>query len=59
MAIGLLVSAIGFTSILLSSSAVNATLFLCIFTAGNALIRPCVLSLITMRTKVGYGSAWG
>ncbi|MGE1111709.1 MFS transporter [Priestia megaterium] len=59
MAIGLLVSAIGFTSILLSSSAVNATLFLCIFTAGNALIRPCVLSLITMRTKVGYGSASG
>ncbi|MED4025169.1 MFS transporter [Priestia megaterium] len=59
MTIGLLVSAIGFTSILLSSSAVNATLFLCIFTAGNALIRPCVLSLITMRTKVGYGSASG
>lgn len=59
MAIGLLVSAIGFTSILLSSSAVNATLFLCIFTAGNALIRPCVLSLITMRTKVGYGSGSG
>jgi len=59
MAIGLLVSAIGFTSILLSSSAVNATLFLCIFTAGNALIRPCVLSLITIRTKVGYGSASG
>lgn len=59
IAIGLLVSAIGFTSILLSSSAVNATLFLCIFTAGNALIRPCVLSLITMRTKVGYGSASG
>jgi MFS family permease len=59
MAIGLLVSAIGFTSILLSSNAANATLFLCIFTAGNALIRPCVLSLITMRTKVGYGSASG
>ncbi|MGG2089621.1 MFS transporter [Priestia aryabhattai] len=59
MAIGLLVSAIGFMSILLSSSAANATLFLCIFTAGNALIRPCVLSLITMRTKVGYGSASG
>ncbi|MFP3664115.1 MFS transporter [Priestia sp. SIMBA_032] len=59
MVIGLLVSAIGFTSILLSSSAANATLFLCIFTAGNALIRPCVLSLITIRTKVGYGSASG
>ncbi|TYR79771.1 MFS transporter [Priestia megaterium] len=59
MAIGLLLSAAGFASILFSSNAINATVFLCIFTAGNALIRPCVLSLITMKTKVGYGSASG
>ncbi|WP_110111604.1 MFS transporter [Bacillus sp. CGMCC 1.16541] len=56
---GLLLSALGYILILFSSSALNAAIFLSVFTAGNALIRPCVLSLITMKTKVGYGAASG
>ncbi|MCG3056131.1 hypothetical protein KZ287_28605, partial [Escherichia coli] len=59
IAVGLIVSAVGFASILFSSNLFNATVFLCIFTAGNALIRPCVLALITLKTNIGYGSASG
>jgi multidrug resistance protein len=59
IAIGVLISVIGFILLLFSSTVVNATIFLSILTAGNALIRPCVLSLITIKTKVGYGAASG
>lgn len=57
--IGLVISAIGFTLLLFSSSVWNATLFLCIFGIGNSLIRPCVTSLITQKTTVSQGVASG
>lgn len=59
IAIGLVISAIGFFSLLGSTSFWNATLFLCIFGIGNSLIRPCVTSLITQKTTVGQGVASG
>jgi DHA1 family multidrug resistance protein-like MFS transporter len=59
IAIGLILSAAGFFLLLLSSSVLTAAVYLSIFGAGNALIRPCVISLITQRTKVGQGVATG
>lgn len=59
IAIGLLLSSIGFFLILLSSNLLTASIYLTVFGAGNALIRPCVLSLITQKTKVGQGVATG
>lgn len=56
---GLLLSAAGFFLILLSNSFWTATLYLCIFGAGNALLRPCITSLITQKTKVNQGVATG
>lgn len=57
--IGLVLSAIGFFLILLSSNLLTATIYMTVFASGNALIRPCVTSLITQRTKVGQGVASG
>ncbi|WP_240417406.1 MFS transporter [Paenibacillus periandrae] len=57
--IGLVLSAIGFVLILFSSSLVTASIYLSVFAAGNALIRPCVTSLISQRTKAGQGVASG
>ncbi|MFK7696150.1 MFS transporter [Paenibacillus sp. HJGM_3] len=57
--IGLAISALGFFLILLSSSLLTATIYMSVFAAGNALIRPCVTSLITQKTKVGQGVASG
>ncbi len=57
--IGLILSAVGFTLLLFSSNLINSTIFLCIFASGNALIRPCVTSLITQKTTVGQGVATG
>lgn len=57
--IGLVVSAAGFFLLLFSSNLVNATVFLCVFGVGNALLRPCVTSLITQKTTVGQGVASG
>ncbi|MFC5453185.1 MFS transporter [Paenibacillus aestuarii] len=59
IAIGLLLSAAGFFLLLYSTNVATAALYLSIFGAGNALIRPCVTSLITQRTKVGQGVATG
>jgi DHA1 family multidrug resistance protein-like MFS transporter len=59
IAIGLILSAAGFFLLLLSSSVLTAAIYLSVFGAGNALIRPCVISLITQRTKVGQGVATG
>jgi predicted MFS family arabinose efflux permease len=56
---GLLFSAVGFLLLLTSHSLWTATLFLAIFGIGNALIRPCVTSLITQKTTVGQGVASG
>lgn len=57
--IGLLLSALGFFLILFSNQLWTAALYLSVFAAGNALIRPCVLSLITQKTTVGQGIATG
>ncbi|MFC4778412.1 MFS transporter [Paenibacillus sp. GCM10023252] len=57
--IGLVISAIGFFLLLYSHSLIWATISLAIFGVGNALIRPCVTSLITQKTKVGQGVASG
>ncbi|WP_127579723.1 MFS transporter [Paenibacillus koleovorans] len=56
---GLVLSAIGFFLLLFSSNLITATLYMSVFAAGNALIRPCVTSLITQKTKVGQGVASG
>src|SRR5690606_17670210 len=57
--IGLLLSAAGFFLLLLSSNMITATIYVCVFAAGNALLRPCVTSLITQKTKVSQGIASG
>jgi DHA1 family multidrug resistance protein-like MFS transporter len=57
--IGLILSALGFFLILLSSNVWTAAIYMSVFGAGNALIRPCVISLITQRTTVGQGVASG
>ncbi|MBO8170454.1 MAG: MFS transporter [Bacillaceae bacterium] len=57
--IGLIVSGLGFLLIIFSADFWTATLFVAIFGAGNALIRPCVTSLITQKTTVGQGVASG
>lgn len=57
--IGLLISAAGFFLLLFAHSLAWAILSLAVFGVGNALIRPCVTSLITQKTKVGQGVASG
>jgi multidrug resistance protein len=57
--IGLVLSASGFLLILLSSNVVTAAVYLSVFGAGNALIRPCVTSLISQKTTAGQGVASG
>jgi len=59
IAIGLVISAAGFLLLITSHSLTTATLYLAIFGIGNALIRPCVTSLITQKTTVGQGIASG
>nr|WP_306220694.1 MFS transporter [Cohnella sp. WQ 127256] len=59
IAIGLLISALGFFLMLTADSWVMATVYLCIFGIGNSLIKPCVSSLITKKTTVGQGIASG
>lgn len=59
IAIGLYVSAAGFLLLLTAHSLGLATLYLAIFGIGNALIRPCVTSLITQKTTARQGVASG
>src|SRR5690606_10907102 len=56
---GLLLQAAGFLLLLLSSSLWNALMFLLVFSSGNALVRPCVTSLISQTTPVEQGTASG
>jgi MFS family permease len=56
---GLLLTAAGFVLLLFSSSLWNALLFLLVFSSGNALLRPCVTSLISQKTPVEQGVASG
>lgn len=57
--LGLVISALGFFLLLFAHSLWWATLSLAVFGIGNALIRPCVTSLITQKTTVGQGVASG
>ena len=57
--IGLLLSALGFVLILFSTNVWTAAAFLAVFGAGNALIRPCVTSLLTQKTTVDQGVTTG
>lgn len=57
--LGLLISSAGFFLILFSQNVGTAMLYLAVFSAGNALIRPCVLSLMTKKTTVGQGVTTG
>ncbi|WP_442603837.1 MFS transporter [Paenibacillus sp. KN14-4R] len=59
IAIGLILSALGFILLLFSSSVWTAAIYLSVFGAGNALIRPCVTSLLTQKTKVAQGVTTG
>ncbi|MCQ6558206.1 MFS transporter [Paenibacillus mendelii] len=59
IAAGLIISAVGFLLLVTSHSLWTATVYLAIFGIGNALIRPCVTSLITQKTTVGQGVASG
>jgi DHA1 family multidrug resistance protein-like MFS transporter len=56
---GIVISAIGFSLILLIDSFLTAAVFLTVFGIGNGLIRPCVSALITKRTTFGQGQATG
>lgn len=57
--IGLVISAVGFFMLLGAHSITWATISLTVFGVGNALTRPCITSLITLKTKVGTGVASG
>ncbi|HZG15566.1 MAG TPA: MFS transporter [Candidatus Bathyarchaeia archaeon] len=57
--IGFLVTALGFALLLMPVNIVAMTIFLSIFGIGNALVRPCVTSLITQNTSLGRGAASG
>ncbi|MFD2612861.1 MFS transporter [Paenibacillus gansuensis] len=57
--IGFLLQAAGFILLLFSNSLVTAMIYLSVFGAGNALLRPCLTSLITQKTTVGQGTASG
>ncbi|XEC96926.1 MFS transporter [Paenibacillus tarimensis] len=56
---GLVISAAGFILLATSHELWTATIYLAIFGIGNALIRPCVTSLVTQKTTVGQGVASG
>lgn len=59
IAVGLVLSAIGFFLLLTADSWIMASVYLCVFGVGNALLRPCVTSLITQKTTVDQGTASG
>ena len=56
---GLITSSIGFFLLLNAHSFAFACVALTIFGIGNSIARPCVTSLITLKTKVGQGLASG
>lgn len=56
---GIIVSAIGFTLILLVHDFTSAAVFLTIFGIGNGVIRPSISSLLTKLSSDGHGSTTG
>ncbi|WP_227936938.1 MFS transporter [Alkalihalobacillus deserti] len=57
--IGIVISAVGFSLILLVDSFLTAALYLTIFGVGNGFIRPSVSSLLTKASPTGYGRTTG
>lgn len=57
--LGIVISAIGFALILMTSGFTTAALFLTVFGIGNGLIRPSVSSLLTKKSAAGHGSTTG
>jgi len=56
---GILISAAGFGLILFTQNFTTAAIFLAIFGVGNGVIRPSVSSLLTKKSKMGYGLVTG
>ena len=56
---GITISALGFMLILFTRDFLTAAIFLSIFGVGNGVIRPSVSSLLTKKSKTGYGAATG
>jgi len=56
---GIIISAFGFALILFTQNFLTAAIFLAIFGVGNGVIRPSVSSLLTKKSKTGYGSTTG
>ncbi|MDC3420864.1 MFS transporter [Aquibacillus koreensis] len=56
---GILISALGFGLILFIENFTMAAIFLAIFGVGNGVIRPSVSSLLTKKSKAGYGTTTG
>ncbi|MBD3110562.1 MFS transporter [Bacillus sp. AGMB 02131] len=57
--VGIIVSAIGFVLILLSSNFWTSAVFLTIFGMGNGVIRPAISALLTKNQSSGYGNTTG
>ncbi len=57
--VGLLISAAGYAWTAVAATPVGAALALAVFAAGNGLVRPSNVSLITRRATVGHGLAIG
>jgi multidrug resistance protein len=57
--VGIMISALGFALILFTQDFITAAIFLSIFGIGNGVIRPSVSSLLTKKSKVGYGMVTG
>lgn len=57
--VGLLISAVGFAWTAVAATPVTAALAISVFAAGNGIVRPSNVSLITRRAKVGHGTAIG
>jgi DHA1 family multidrug resistance protein-like MFS transporter len=56
---GFILQAIGFSLLLFSWNVWSVSVFLAVFALGNALLRPCITSLITQSTKTGQGLTSG
>jgi len=57
--IGSIISAIGFFMLMSADTFMWATVSVTVFGIGNSLTRPCITSLITLKTKVSVGVASG
>ncbi|MFA9558850.1 MFS transporter [Evansella sp. AB-rgal1] len=57
--IGIIISAIGFSLILLIDNFTTAAIYLTIFGIGNGFIRPSVSALLTKKSTTGHGSTTG